>query len=108
MKMHGESEESTQEMRNITVEVISSTFECNGCRRSNHTYFGGGIHLSFHTLLDHSAINNCHYLVQNVSLVGNCAELGGGVAYSFDRRSSVTTNNSVLFNNCTLNKTQHT
>ena len=102
VKMHVESDEATQETKNITVEVISSTFEHNGCRSPNRTYFGGGIHLSFSTLLDHSAISDCHYLVRNVSFVGNCAELGGGVVYSFDRGSNVATNNSVLFDNCTF------
>jgi hypothetical protein len=103
VKMHGETKETTQEMRNITVAVINSTFEHNGCRRPNHTYFGGGIHLSFHTILDHSAIRDGHYLVRNVSFIGNCAELGGGAVYSFDH-GFIITNNSVLFDNCTFER----
>ena len=105
VKIHGGSGETAQDMKNITVEVIESLFELNGCRSPNHTYFGGGIHLTFSdVLLDQSTINNCHYLVRNVSFVGNCAELGGGVFYLSDRGSNATTNNSLLFDNCTFTK----
>ena len=58
MKIHGGSGEAAQDMKNITVEVIESLFELNGCRSPNHTYFGGGIHLTFSDiLLDQSTIN---------------------------------------------------
>ena len=87
--------------------MIELLFELNGCRFPNHTYFGGGFHLTFSdVLLDQSTINDCHYLIRNVSFVGNCAELGGGVFYLkvSDRGSNATTNNSLLFDNCTFTK----
>ena len=63
IKMHRESEDDAQEMRNFTVAVINSTFAHNGCRHPNHTYFEGGIHLSFRTVLEHSERPSHHRVI---------------------------------------------
>ena len=104
VRINGGSKQDVLEMKNVTVEVHSSLFKHNGCGRINRTYFGGGLHLSFSLFLslDHSVISDCHYLLRNVSIIENCADVGGGVVYSSDRLSTATTGNSMLFDNCTF------
>ena len=102
---------SNDERRNVTLEIGDTLFERNGCsyQTRRNTYFGGGAYLSFATYADGSIITDSHYLVRNVSFIGNCAELGGGVFYYSNRGKqgyNDNENNSMLFDNCTFKRNQ--
>ena len=94
-----------QETSNVTVEIGNSLFENNGCNHPKHSYFGGGAHLSFNTLLDGygSFITDSHYRIRSVTFIKNCAELGGGVFYFSDRSqqgSGDNSDNTMSFDDC--------
>ena len=101
----GLSVETYGETNNVTVEIKNSLFKKNGCSDKNitqHTYFGGGVYLSFSTLLGESVTIDTHYLIRNVSFIGNCAQFGGGVNYLSDRDLRNSLDSSMLFDNCTF------
>ena len=96
------AQKSSREVTNITVEVIDSLFNLNGCSGTNFTYFGGGAYFIF---LNASSISDSHFLVKNVSFINNCAQYGGGIYYSSDRSEKAfkdSTRNTILLDNCTL------
>ena len=96
-------------MSNVTVEIKHSVIKENGCSRSNHAYYGGGVHLSFSTMFYRSVIRKSHYLMNNVSFTRNCAELGGGVHYfsDLDRHDTCgSVNSSMVFQNCTFKQNE--
>ena len=103
--IHGRS---SLETKNVTIVIKDSFFNCNGCGTvSSDKYsagFGGGVHLAFSTRMDMYGIISSHYIVKNVTFVGNSAELGGGVYYSSysERQEIISDTNSMLFDNCTF------
>ena len=108
VKVHGGFDQI--DIRNVTVNIQDSLFEHNGCNCNHtrgHTYIGGGIDLSFDTDHGTATITHSHYHLTNVSFIGNCAELGGGVFYYSSRgtRSVIDSiNNSMVFDSCIFEK----
>ena len=99
-----------KKIENITVEIMDSIFERNGCdSNQNHTVttgFGGGAHLILDLSLDKplASIADSHYSMKNVKFMANCAELGGGL-YHFSSRQGFDdslNSNTMLFDKCTF------
>ena len=88
---------------NITVKITDSLFRWNGCMPSKYTVFGGGMYLRLESG-NGTGITNSHFIVRNVTFLGNCAELGGGVYYysHHDKLHSDYSHNSMLFENSTF------
>ena len=110
VKIYGAKSKDTRQ--NIAFEIRDSLFERNGCGHEaikRNTYFGGGAYFSFATYRDGALITNGHYLVRNVSFIGNCAELGGGVFYYSNRGKrgyNDNEDNSMVFDKCTFRRNQ--
>ena len=98
-KYQGKYQESLK--TKIVVSVQNSVFDSNGCDGVN-TRTGGGFHLSYNSynyLLN--IITNIKYILQNVSFLNNCAEIGGGVHVNSHIWLN-STKSSLLFDNCTF------
>ena len=97
--------QSDKVMRNITINIENSVFEDNGCSNVTHTYYGGGVYLSFSTTMNHLVIIDSSYLLKNVSFIRNCAKLGGGVLYFSDNvkgDANQHVNSTIVFEMCTF------
>ena len=90
---------------NITVKVTDSLFRQNGCMPSKYTVFGGGMYLRIESG-NGAGITNSHFILRNVTFLGNCAELGGGVYYysHHDKQHPDYSHNSMLLENSTFEK----
>ena len=91
-----------QTTSNVRVEIVDSIFEYNGCKETKRAAgFGGGVHLSFDAFKG-SKTTNCQYVLSNVSLSKNCAQVGGGVLYFSSRQNVLLSSdtNVVLFDDC--------
>ena len=94
---------------NVSIAIRDSYFEGNGCDYDKKAAFGGGADLSFDTSSAKSTsgkIIDSHYLVKNVTFVNNCAIVGGGVYYFSDPETVPSSNNSIVFDTCTLQDNQ--
>ena len=84
----------------IVVSVQNSVFDSNGCDGVN-ARIGGGFHLSYNSYNYLNIITNIKYILQNVSFLNNCAEIGGGVHVNSHIWLN-STKSSLLFDNCTF------
>ena len=92
--------------RNITVEIVDSLFDHNGCIKSRRAAgFGGGAHLSFDAFNGSTTTDN-NYVIRNVTFRKNCAQVGGAVCF-FSSRQRISINmqpNTVMFDDCKFTK----
>ena len=89
-----------QTTTNVSVEIVDSTFECNRCNETKRaTGFGGGVHLSFDAF-NKSKTTDSQFILRNVTLSRNCAQVGGGVLYFSSRQNVSDDTNAVLFDDC--------
>lgn len=88
---------TNQTMTNIEVQITNSVFKENGCTLNDHAYYGGGACFAFTTYLYGLAITHSHYLVRNVSFIGNCSKVGGGISYLSDRNRKISADSLSTF-----------
>ena len=70
------------ETRNISVAVIDTLFDENGCESSSLTAGGGGMHMNLAT---HNADRDSNQLIiTRVRFKCNCAQFGGGLYFYSD------------------------
>ena len=108
VKVYGKRKFGNKTANNISIVITDSWFKDNGgyggcrddpCSTNECTQFGGGVYFSWSKLIE-----DCHYQLTRVHFFNNRAQYGGGVYYYSDRNSrrSVSTKNSVLFDNCSF------
>lgn len=91
--------------RNITVMVVDSHFEANGCSSETPTGSGGGAHINFNTFskLD---LSLSRFQFISVTFTHNCAELGGAVYFYSDHRQTSDDLNELIFDGCIFSSNQ--
>ena len=82
----------------VLIEMVDSRFEHNGCDRCAGTQHGGALQL---TLIDasYSTQSNVSVQINNVTFIGNCAEIGGAIYY-LSHPGTPTSNSTMLFEGC--------
>ena len=84
----------------VLIEMVNSRFEHNGCDKCAGTQHGGALQL---TLVDasYSMQSNISVQINNVTFIGNCAEIGGAIYY-LSHQGTPTSNSTMLFEGCTF------
>ena len=81
----------------VSVEVVQSIFENNGCDEHAYTQNGGALQLE---ILESDApyTRQSKFSVNNVTFVNNCAEIGGAIHYVSHQGTA--NSNAMLFDEC--------
>ena len=103
VQVKGETSKTTE---GIQITIVDSVFKRNGCDDDGgiRQGLGGGAHLTFDSYWSKSHnIINCHYTLENVRFVENCAKLGGGVNHISGKRH-IGDDHSISFSNCSFKR----
>ena len=95
VKILGDVSEYTE---HVTVEITDSIFEGNG---KKSFVFGAGVYLTIFHDSDNKMVEDCHYILRNVTFYQNEAEHGGAV-YFFSAKQESPNSNSLVFDKCTF------